>query len=254
MTNSAVSETHGTPQTLLPGCGIRVESISCANQLVHRSNHARCATMDGVDREQKARNNRTRSMRVALGILLLAAALLMSACSGLEVPGQAPGPLTPVPAVAHATPTITSGYIALLKEQAAITLPDGSMGLARLTGDNPTWSQDIPVPVGKADVPLYGLVLFITTGNDDLRGGSSGNADVTIHDATAGDVTYTNVNNNQRWNDGEWHAVFLVPTPPATTIGDVQGITIATHFGGGISGDNWDIAGVELDATYQYWP
>lgn len=100
--------------------------------------------------------------------------------------------------------------------------------------------------------PLLGLVLIITTGDDDLRGGTGDHVNVVIQDANVGDVPYSNVNNGQRWSHGETHFVFLTPTPPSTTIGDVQIISIVTNFSGGIDGENWDIADIGLDAAYMF--
>jgi hypothetical protein len=87
---------------------------------------------------------------------------MLSTCGGvgLESP-QAPGPLTRIPGIPKATPTKTSGYVKLLNEQASINFPDGSMGLARLAGNNPSWTQDIPFPLVQGNYPLQGLVLTI---------------------------------------------------------------------------------------------
>lgn len=251
--NETPDETHRNPQIFLLRRGIRVQAMPWARRPGRLFIHPWPMGMGGVGGEQKAGVNPARSTRAALCVMLLAATLLVSACSGVGLAAHpAPGPLTPVPPVALATPTTTSGFVTLLNLQATTPLPDGSNGVVRLTGANSTWSRAIPAPLGKAEYPLLGLVLIITTGNDDLRGGTDDNADVVIHDANVGDVPYTNVNKSQHWNNGEFHYVFLIPTPPSTTIGDVQSITIVTHFSGGISGDNWDIAGVELDALYQF--
>lgn len=163
-------------------------------------------------------------------------------------------PSTPQPPSPPATQTLRSGTVPLLTEKGTSTLPDGSPGIVRLTGDNPKWSQVIPTPTSYAGATLTGLQLVIETGGDDLRGDSN-NAWVVIHYVNAGDVTYLNINQSQHWNNYETHTVALIPVPNATTLGDVQNITIEADLsgqvGGAPSGDNWDIGSAILYATFQ---
>jgi hypothetical protein len=136
----------------------------------------------------------------------------------------------------------------ILDVKGTSTLSDGSLGLVRFTSQIHTWSQAVTAPAGEQDAPLTGLAITITTGNDDLRAGSS--ADVVVHYATAGDVTFKNVNTLHQWNAGDEREIFLMPVPASTLVGDIQTISIVTAFPGGVTGDNWDISSVTLVAIY----
>ncbi len=57
------------------------------------------------------------------------------------------------------------------------------------------------------------------------------------------------VNQMQSWGNNSAHTISLTPLPPSVTLGQITQVDISTMFGGGINGDNWDIAAVELDAT-----
>ncbi|MFL5702417.1 MAG: hypothetical protein ACJ8AG_06260 [Ktedonobacteraceae bacterium] len=129
-------------------------------------------------------------------------------------------------------------------------LPDGSIGLVRMTGSVHTWPTAITVPSSEAGDALDSVQLTIVTGGDDLRGGNrpSDNANVTLQFASSS-VTFTNVNQSQHWNNNEAHTVTLAPIPMSTTLGQLQSLTISTAFTGGINGDNWDISRVVLVAT-----
>ncbi|MFL5665524.1 MAG: hypothetical protein ACJ8BW_29895 [Ktedonobacteraceae bacterium] len=129
-------------------------------------------------------------------------------------------------------------------------LPDGSIGLVRMTGSVHTWPTTITVPSSEAGDALDSVQLTIVTGGDDLRGGNrpSDNANVTLQFASSS-VTFTNVNQSQHWNNNEAHTVTLAPIPMSTTLGQLQSLTISTAFTGGINGDNWDISRVVLVAT-----
>jgi hypothetical protein len=163
-------------------------------------------------------------------------------------------------AIAGATPTSNATVVStvtphvaktdtILDAEGTATLPDGSIGLVRLTGYDHTWSHAPSAPVGDQGATLTKLQLTITTGNDDLRD----DANVVIHYATAGDMTYTSVkrlSGTYDWGNGVTNSLVLSPIPPATTVGDIQSISIVTAFYGGASGDNWDILSVKLVATF----
>lgn len=143
--------------------------------------------------------------------------------------------------------------VTLLDTIGTASLPDGSIGLVRFTGDVHDWPVNVPVPSNIAGATLVGLQLIITTGNDDLRGGGqpSDNANAIIHFTSAGDVTFYNINQSQHWDNGTTHTVTLAPLPSATTVGSIQALTIHTAFTGGLSGDNWDVNHVIVVATIQ---
>jgi hypothetical protein len=84
-----------------------------------------------------------------------------------------------------------------------------------------------------------GLVLRITTGGDDLRGGND-NLNVVVRLNDGRSFRFDNANRSQRWiNDStEWVAVAL-PSDVDPTSADT--VTLETTFSGGISGDNWNV-------------
>jgi hypothetical protein len=138
--------------------------------------------------------------------------------------------------------------VQLLNVTGTTKLPDGSTGLARLTGDVHDFPESIPaVPAGEAADVVVGLQMTITTGGDDLRGGSDGGDNATV---TVGGVgTFPDVNQRQDWGNNSAHTFMLTPIPPSVPLGNLTSADISTMFGGGINGDNWDIAGVQLQAT-----
>ena len=87
------------------------------------------------------------------------------------------------------------------------------------------------------------LLLFLGTGSDDLRSGST--ADVTLNLTNGRSLTVQNVNQSQEWNNLENHAVFL---PVPRRVGDLLSLTIHTALQGGPFGDNWNLNSVELVA------
>jgi hypothetical protein len=94
-------------------------------------------------------------------------------------------------------------------------------------------------------------MIVVQTGGDDLRGGShSGdNADVTLN-FIGGSTATTNINQGKSWENGQSHAVVLTLPTPAPRVSDLTGVNIATHFGGGISGDNWNVNKVALVVSF----
>jgi hypothetical protein len=53
----------------------------------------------------------------------------------------------------------------------------------------------------------------------------------------------------QDWGNNSVHSVSLTPIPSGSTLPATIALDINTNFGGGIGGDNWDIAAVSLTAT-----
>ena len=158
-------------------------------------------------------------------------------------------PTATQPPVPTATQTHRTGYVTvpLLSDNTQIKLADGTQGVERLTVDSPNWTQAIPAPTANADAPVTGLQLVIETGGDNLGDGGS----VIIHYATVGDVKYTV--NLFSFDNYTTRTFVLMPIPNATTLGDVQSITIEPDLAGsafGSTGDNWDIYSMTLSATF----
>ena len=127
------------------------------------------------------------------------------------------------------------------------TLGDGSTGLCRETGSSHDCTVTIP-PVSPSLAPhtVTALQVTLTTGSDNLRGGGEqgDNAQVILN--FGGSQTYQDVNNSDTLDNGSVFSFPLVP-PPSTTLGSLTSIDIHTQFGS-LFPDNWDIAGVRLDA------
>lgn len=109
----------------------------------------------------------------------------------------------------------------------------------------------LAIPAGRtiANGEITDLQLVIQTGDDDLRGGAD-NAAATLT-FSGGAATTQNINGKRHWDNGETHAVHLaLPAGPHPRVADLSGVTIDTHFGGGISGDNWNINKVALIVSF----
>ncbi len=127
-----------------------------------------------------------------------------------------------------------------------------SSPIKRLTGDVHSVSLGVPGNRPVADVPATQVMIVVQTGGDDLRGGSNpnDNADVTLSFAGGSKIT-KNINQGRSWENGETHAFKLELPTPAPKVKDITGVTITTHFGGGIGGDNWNIDKVALVVSFQ---
>ena len=121
--------------------------------------------------------------------------------------------------------------------------------LLRFTGSH----HDKTISVKPQDLGAHvnQLELILSTGNDDLHGGSNpnDNCDVTILLSGGGTISLKNVNQGQRWKGWTDHPVDIPIPAPGLVGGDVTGITVHTGFGGGSSGDNWNLQRVQLIAT-----
>jgi hypothetical protein len=154
-----------------------------------------------------------------------------------------PSPASPGPTSVSSGPTT----IQLLYVAGRTPLADGSTGLARLTGDDHSLTELVPsVPASEKSDVVVALYVEITTGDDDLRGGSDGGDNATVG---VGSVSFPDVNQTQTWGNDSAHTVNLTPLPPAILLGDVSSVNISTMFGGGINGDNWDIFSIRLEAV-----
>ena len=128
-------------------------------------------------------------------------------------------------------------------------LDASSNPLVRFTGS----VHDLSRPVSPQDVgeSVERLNLVISTGNDDLRGGSSpsDNCDVTVTLTSGGTIEVKNANGGQHWENWTDHTV-SIPLPAAGLKGgEVKSVDLHTAFGGGIGGDNWNVNRIELLAT-----
>jgi hypothetical protein len=121
--------------------------------------------------------------------------------------------------------------------------------------------HDLVLPLTADDLPpqdlaqvVSALNLIISTGNDDLRGGSNpgDNCDVTIQLTSGPPIVLKNVNGGQKWDNWTNHTI-SIPLPAAGLHGgDVVSVTLHTGFSGGLFGlgaDNWNVEQVILEAT-----
>jgi hypothetical protein len=109
--------------------------------------------------------------------------------------------------------------------------------------------HDFTVPVTSfvADngKPIEQLMVTITTGSDDLRAGTGPDDNADIFLTVGGNLgnrtlIFRNINSNQQWGNGEVHNVIL-PLPPGAVSDDILSLRLHTQFGGGLSGDNWNV-------------
>ncbi len=108
-----------------------------------------------------------------------------------------------------------------------------------------------PIEVPQARYPVdgrvYELDLDIRTGADDMRGGNDNlSVIVTLMDGSS--FSFPNVNLSQRWISN-YNQVVELPLPRPIRTQDIYTITLSTSFGGGVAGDNWDMAGARVFAT-----
>lgn len=117
----------------------------------------------------------------------------------------------------------------------------------RFTGSVHTFTLSVPARRLVTAAAATAVQIWIQTGGDDLHGGSHAgdNADVSLTFVGGGTVT-TNINGGQEWGNGQTHIAALNLPANAPAVKDLQSVTIRTHFGGGLSGDNWDVDKVAL--------
>ncbi|HXB71610.1 MAG TPA: hypothetical protein VNY05_25460 [Candidatus Acidoferrales bacterium] len=94
------------------------------------------------------------------------------------------------------------------------------------------------------------LDLIISTGNDDLRGGSD-NCDATIELTNGSAIAVKNANRGSNWKNWTDHTVSIPLPSGGLHGGDVKSVKLHTGFGGGIGGDNWNVQRIQLKATLQ---
>lgn len=117
----------------------------------------------------------------------------------------------------------------------------------RFTGDVHVLTLKVPDRRTVTDARATEVQLWIQTGGDDLRGGSnaSDNADATLSFGDGSTVT-TNINAGRDWGNGQTHIAVLKLPGTAPRVDGIRDVTITTHFGGGLSGDNWNVDKVAL--------
>lgn len=127
---------------------------------------------------------------------------------------------------------------------------EASNPVARLTGTYKTWVGNVDC---NSTVPRPGMTngvkVTITTGGDDLRGGSR--AWASVLDARNGVVvTEFPLNGGQNWKNNSVHTVEEhFGTPVSVSL--LRKLKVRTNFGGGAGGDNWDIARVTVSYVDQ---
>lgn len=123
--------------------------------------------------------------------------------------------------------------------------------LVRFTGH--VHDRVLNVPRRDVGRRVRSLDLIISTGNDDLRGGSHVRDDCNVYVVLTSGATILirNVNGGHTWHNWSDHVVHI-PLPAAGLQGgQIRSIRLHTGFGGGIGGDNWNVNRVQLRATLQ---
>jgi hypothetical protein len=95
-----------------------------------------------------------------------------------------------------------------------------------------------------ADGKVHELILTFQTGGDDLRGGND-NVNVTVNPASGPSQFFPNINLGGRWINNYQETECVVLRSPLLP-GAIRSLVIATTFSGGIGGDNWNMAFVEV--------
>ena len=118
--------------------------------------------------------------------------------------------------------------------------------LQRFTGDVHQRAFTLPQFRVVTEAAATQVSLVIKTGGDDLRGGHDNhdNADATLNFVGGSSFT-ANINQGRHWNNGETNSVIL-NIPAGLRVSDITGVTLTTHFGGGLSGDNWNVDKIAL--------
>jgi hypothetical protein len=148
-----------------------------------------------------------------------------------------------------ATGPPTTKTVTLLDKVGTTTLPDGHIGLCRLTGSVHTCGPPFTttVPAGDGSDVVDSLNMTIETGHDNLNGGGlpGDNATVTV----AGLTAFRDVNQSDTWDEYSTAAFPLVPLPSTPKdLSALSSVKVSTDFTG-VFPDNWDILSIELKAT-----
>jgi hypothetical protein len=84
------------------------------------------------------------------------------------------------------------------------------------------------------------LKISITTGGDDLRGGSQAWAYVHLLQGSAVSEFSSPLNEGANWKNNTTHERGM-DLPNGTTLRDIRRFGIKFQSGGGVSGDNWNV-------------
>jgi hypothetical protein len=126
--------------------------------------------------------------------------------------------------------------------------------LIRFTGHNHDLLLPLDNPPPDMGQSVTALNLVISTGNDDLRGGSGNNCDVTIHLKSGPPIVLKNVNAGHSWSNWSKHTIAIPLPRTGLRGGDITAVELYTHFRGlfgssTIFTDNWNVQEVILEAT-----
>ena len=120
---------------------------------------------------------------------------------------------------------------------------------AKFTGDFHTLTLSVPAGRQVTTAPATEIQIWIQTGDHDLPGGND-NADVTL--TFAGGTTVTkNINAGRGWGGGQTHIARLTLPASGPAVKDIQSVTIATHFSGGVFGHQWNVNKVGLMVAFK---
>lgn len=113
-------------------------------------------------------------------------------------------------------------------------------------------AHNVPYAVSLGHEQSDGVVdeLLITcrTGGDDLRGGNDNvHATVTFVGGRRPPQIFPNINERRRWADRSTASAILRLDRPAR-VDELESLTLTTTFGGGFSGDNWNLDALEVSA------
>ena len=89
------------------------------------------------------------------------------------------------------------------------------------------------------------LLLEITTGGDDLRGGNDNVSVIIKFKGGKPEQKFANINRSARWIGNYTETIPLTLTT-AVKKEDIESFTFYTSFGGGIGGDNWNMERVVI--------
>jgi hypothetical protein len=108
----------------------------------------------------------------------------------------------------------------------------------RFTGSAQTLNFPLTV-METADGKIRELLLEISTGGDDLRGGND-NVNLTIVFKDGTKQLVNNLNKGTTWGGGS-NKEFTVALTRYVPVTDIKSIVLTTTFGGGMGGDNWNM-------------
>jgi hypothetical protein len=94
--------------------------------------------------------------------------------------------------------------------------------------------------------PRREVILSLRIGIDDLRGGGTDNLTVIVLFRGGRLLRFENVNGGRQWVGNGWQDVALPMPDDAPPLDQLMGVTLATTFGGGERGENWNLDAIEV--------